>query len=142
MIPYQDWIARGPAVCDAECEELMCINAERKLCGDVALGRAFDNCLEGAGDECDCTHLAGGGTWVTCSLKKGARPINYTTDRNATALLLDEVVRQGESCQCRFNLVLRQEIDRSQTTSLLARENATASLLAYCAWRALKEEAV
>jgi hypothetical protein len=133
MIPYQDWIARGNAVCDAECAE--------------AMGWAR---VKG--------YAPGDGDWWwrnPGSIRDGDPVIPVadwlpTMDRNATAMLVEKVT-EDKARTIRLLDVLGNEIDQEAAHAFggmyaaahcpIALIKAPASLLAYCCWRSLKEEA-
>ena len=117
MIPYQDWIARGTAVCDAECAE--------------AMGYVWRDCRPG-GPQFWYTQLGERAPFLVAP--------EYTTDRNHTAMMAEEVVAGGVSVVTRFNKFLSDCVPYWPLSPLDAWSLAP-SLVAYCARRALREEA-
>jgi hypothetical protein len=115
MMPYTEWIARGPVVCDAECAEAM--GWTRHPDKAIAVW-----CLNG-----EATQTIRG--W------------SPTTDRNATAMMLDAVEAAGLQAAMQFSVYFAGLCDYTGHGAILCQLRAPASLLAYCAWRALKEEA-
>jgi len=117
MMPYQDWIARGPAVCDAECAEAM---GWKQKPGSVYWNWGESN---------------------------GAMPViigvwSPTTDRNATAMMLETIELIGPKAVEKFDEALRLNLPvGGRGHSWLRIIKTETSLLAYCALRALKEEA-
>ena len=111
---YQDWIARGDAVCDAECAE--------------AMGWIRGDSIYSSGKWYD-----GNGTSVA--------PTDWspTTDRNATAMMVEEVKRRGKMA----TLLIGVMGDNHPVSFLEAVELgicAAPSLIAWACCRALKEE--
>jgi hypothetical protein len=112
MTDYQTWIARGTAVCDAECAEAMGWERNRR-----------------------------GGLWMGWHDETGygvaERDWSPTTDRNATAMMVERVVKNDYYALMRLSENLREVgIDGAREALL-----ADPSLVAYCCVRALKEEA-
>jgi hypothetical protein len=120
MTDYQTWIARGPAVCDAECAQAM--GWEKNHAWSVG---HFDKQYEFGWVDADGEDVA-------------ASAWSPTTDRNACARVLKRVADEGRAVI--FDLILAETIDNPlgfQLDVLLL----DPSMLCWCALEALKEEA-
>jgi hypothetical protein len=121
-MPYQDWIARGPAVCDAECAEAMGWN-------DLDCGYWYR--WNDSGYLAESTGIL-------------IADFSPTTDRNHAAMMVEKVLSMKAE-RMRFAHSLTRELGLDQVGTIAAGvitgAAAAPSLLAYCAWRALKEEA-
>ena len=116
MRSYKGWIARGTGVCDAECAEAM---------GWERSGRWWTE---------------DGVTMAPAEDVVLALAWSPTVNRNDTARMVEEVVAGGASVVTRFNKFLSDCVPYWPLSPLDAWSLAP-SRVAYCAWRALKEEA-
>jgi len=112
---YQDWIARGPAVCDAECAEAM---------GLIDCGPS--------------------GWWTDDTSPEliGPLPPAYTSDRNHAAMMVERVVERGRARIVSLHGYLRDHVvfdDDLPNSIFWLRINS--AIIAWACWRVLKEEA-
>jgi hypothetical protein len=113
---YQDWISRGTAVCDAECAEAR---------GWKRSGRWWTK------------------DGVTMALAEDlviTLAWSPTVNRNDAAMMVENVLARGVSVVTRFNKFLSDYVPHWPLSPLESLSLAPA-LIAYCAWRALKEVA-
>jgi len=113
---YQDWIARGTGVCDAECAQAMGWERSGRWWAEdgVTMAPAEDVVLALA--------------W------------SPTVNRNDTARMVERVVELRR--KSRFtDLLLTTGEGLDSSFMVIAALIAAPSLVAYCAWRALREEA-
>jgi hypothetical protein len=123
MMTYAKWWSRGPAVCDTECAEAMGWRKDGTWWRDQ--GGDITECAEEIPYEME--------RW------------SPTTDRNATARMVEKVAWHGSGAVERFAVTLTEEMEANHKTLTTWPEIETLlvapSLLAYCCWRALREEA-
>ena len=117
---YEQWWSRGPAVCDAECAGAM---------GYECFGHSSE---ERSGWRTPDGHIV-----IDPSDPDAWSP---TTDRNVAAIMVERAEALG---RFRWWAVLEQlwRTSREPKTLVAFALTCDPSLLAYCAWRALKEEA-
>ena len=97
---YAEWAARPASVNDAECLLLLYPKADVRY-GDWDTYHAY------------AEFIPSGKPWKTHSID--AKPIpHFTTDRNATAMLVEEVKRRGEAEEIRFGDALALHIPACQ----------------------------